>query len=45
MVIGGNASYLEPVTEDFPQFGDGGATQAITHSSINIDSITELQKK
>ena len=41
----GRASYLEPITKDFPQFGGGGATQVITHSSINIDSITKLPKK
>ena len=38
----GKASYLEPITNDFPQFGNGGATQAITHSHIIIDSITKL---
>lgn len=41
----GKASYLEPITKDFPQFGSGGATQVITHSKIKIDSITKLPKK
>ena len=40
----GKASYLEPITTDFPQFGPGGATQVITHSPINIDNITILPK-
>ncbi len=39
----GKASYLEPITIDFPQFGSGGATQVITHSKITIKSITKLQ--
>lgn len=38
----GKSSYLEPITKDFPQFGNGGATQVITHSNIIIDSITTL---
>ena len=41
----GKASYLEPLTTDFPQFGSGGATQVITHSNIKIDSIIKLPKK
>ncbi len=40
----GKASYFEPITTDFPQFGPGGATQVITHSPINIDNITRLPK-
>ena len=40
----GKASYLEPITIDFPQFGSGGATQVITHSQITIKSITKLPK-
>ena len=40
----GKASYLEPITVDFPQFGAGGATQVITNSEIIIDSITKLPK-
>lgn len=40
----GKASYLEPITTDFPQFGSGGATQVITHSPIKIKSITKLPK-
>ena len=27
---------LEPITQDFPQFGSGGATQVITHSKIDL---------
>ncbi len=40
----GKAPYLEPITKDFPQFGNGGATQVITHSDIQIDLITKLPK-
>lgn len=40
----GQATYLESITSDFPQFGSGGATQVITHSQIKIDSITQLPK-
>ncbi len=36
------ADYLEPITRDFPQFGPGGATQAITDSAIKLDEITDL---
>ena len=41
----GKAPYLEPITKDFPQFGNGGATQVITHSGIQIDSIIKLPKR
>ena len=41
----GKAKYLEPITQDFPEFGLGGATQVITHSEIKIDTITKLPKK
>ena len=41
--IWGKASYLEPITRDFPQFGSGGATQVITHSRIKIKAITNYQ--
>lgn len=41
----GKASYLEPVTKDFPEFGSGGAAQVITHSEIKIDTIINLPKK
>ncbi len=40
----GKASYLEPITVDFPQFGSGGATQAITHSKIRIDTIIKIPR-
>lgn len=40
----GKASYLEPITKDFPEFGKGGATQVITRSRIIIDLITKLSK-
>ena len=38
----GTAPYLEPITTDFPQFGDGGASQVVTHCIVNIDTITVL---
>ena len=28
--------------EDFPEFGKGGATQAITHKEIKVDKIEHL---
>ena len=36
--------YLEPITNSLPQFGADGATQTITHSGIQIDSITYLPR-
>ena len=39
----GKASYIEPITTDFSQFGRGCAAQAITHSKIKIDSIIKLE--
>lgn len=40
----GKASYLEPLTKDFPEFGPGGATQVITNGKIILDKITKLPK-
>lgn len=40
----GKANYLEPITKDFPEFGSGGATQAITNEKIILDEITTLPK-
>jgi hypothetical protein len=39
----GKADWLEPIVKDFPQFGEGGATQAITHLEIIIDEIKKLK--
>jgi RHS repeat-associated protein len=39
----GTADYLEPLTGDFPQFGPGGATQAITRLPIWIRRIVDLR--
>ncbi|BDU51683.1 RHS repeat domain-containing protein [Haliovirga abyssi] len=36
-------NYLEPLTKDFPKFGEGGATQAITNMSIHLDDIEILK--
>jgi hypothetical protein len=36
------ADYLEPLTKDYPEFGVGGATQAITRRSFNATKITDL---
>jgi len=41
--LGGTALWLEPLTADYPAFGTGGATQAITSKSISISSIVELR--
>ena len=38
----GQASYLEPLTCDFPVFGVGGATQAITSKQIILNEMTKL---
>jgi hypothetical protein len=40
----GDASWLEPITKDFPKYGTGGATQAVTNSSIKLDTLQELLK-
>ena len=38
----GTASYFEPITKDFKNFGPGGATQMVTYARIS--SILELFK-
>ena len=38
----GTASWKEPITKDFPNFGQGGATQAITNHSIILDELEDL---
>lgn len=38
----GTSDYLEPITNDFGIFGPGGATQAITNKSINLEKIELL---
>ena len=38
----GKANYLEPLTKDFPEYGPGGATQAITNLPIKLDRINRL---
>lgn len=40
----GKGAHLEPITSDFPEFGPGGATQAVTCSKIFIDEIVKLLK-
>lgn len=40
----GTAPYLEPITQDYKQFGPGGATQVITHLKIVLDDIVKLPK-
>ena len=39
----GEADHLEPLTRDFPQFGSGGATQAITNRPIQVRRIVDLR--
>ena len=39
----GNAKHLEPITKDFPNFGQGGATQAITTKEIYLDKILDTK--
>ncbi|MCX4342082.1 MAG: hypothetical protein OSJ72_20985, partial [Lachnospiraceae bacterium] len=38
----GQADWLEPIIQDFPQFGEGGATQAVTNKRIVLDSLEDL---
>ncbi len=40
----GEADWLEPVTKDFPQYGEGGATQAITYGNIKLDNVKDLRR-
>ncbi|MDD2592703.1 MAG: hypothetical protein PHN21_07855 [Erysipelotrichaceae bacterium] len=40
----GTANYLEPLTRCYPEFGIGGATQAITNKQIILDSLIKLPK-
>ncbi|MBP3195352.1 MAG: hypothetical protein J6M05_06775 [Cardiobacteriaceae bacterium] len=37
------ADYPEPITKDYPKYGPGGATQAITHKEIKLDSLEDLR--
>jgi len=37
----GKADYLEPITSDFPQFGPGGATQAVTTKPIFVNKVID----
>jgi Zn-dependent protease with chaperone function len=39
----GTAEWLEPITKDYPDYGPGGATQAITNSPIKIKNIVDLK--
>jgi hypothetical protein len=39
----GEADYLEPITSSMPQFGDGGATQAVTNAAIQVERIINLR--
>lgn len=39
----GSADYPEPRTRDFPKYGEGGATQAITSRGVKIDRIIDLE--
>jgi len=39
----GNADWLEPITKDMPQFGSGGASQAVTNNALsNILEVKDL---
>ena len=40
----GKAGWLEPITKDFPEYGSGGATQAVTNQKIVLDRIDDLLK-
>ncbi len=38
----GQADWLEPLTKDFQEYGEGGATQAVTNQRIVLDSLKDL---
>lgn len=38
----GTVDWLEPLTKDFPEFGVGGATQAVTKKAIKLDKLEHL---
>jgi hypothetical protein len=38
----GSSSYLEAMTQDFPEFGSGGATQAIYTKEINVLEVKNM---
>ncbi|WP_176763227.1 hypothetical protein [Riemerella columbipharyngis] len=38
----GKADWYEPITKDFMEFGEGGATQAITSKPIKLDDIVDI---
>ena len=37
------ADWLEPITKDHPEYGLGGATQAVTNSAIRVNEIVNLK--
>ncbi len=39
----GEADYLEPITKDFPGFGQGGATQAVIDREVSVSKIIDLK--
>lgn len=39
----GKAGHFEPLTKDFPQWGNGGATQAVTRQPIQVRRIVDLR--
>jgi hypothetical protein len=39
----GKADYLEPITKDFPDFGEGGATQAVIDAGVSVSRIVDLK--
>jgi len=41
----GEASWLEPITNDFQKYGPGGATQAITNNAIKLEDLQDLTRQ
>ena len=39
----GKSNWLEPFAKDFPQYGEGGATQAITNAEITAQRIVDMK--
>jgi hypothetical protein len=40
----GSANYLEPITKDYPELGQGGGSQAITGGGLKLDRVVDMEK-
>ena len=39
----GSADYLEPIVKSYPEFGEGGGTQAFAHAQIRVSGVVDLK--